>query len=142
MLINERFHAGDSLFWEIVAELAPLGQDVFLANEAGSAEEFLPLCVVKNLSRNHLDPVLLRFFRIFPGIDEHHVHPTGILPFKLLKYRRHDCAGDAFVCADIDQTRELFSHACAGDTSQGNAENEDLHVCVLYQSIFLYSRLT
>ena len=55
---------------EVHAQFLPLAQDVFLAEEAHVAEQFLAVGVVEDLRGNHLDAVLLAGVGILPHVNE------------------------------------------------------------------------
>jgi len=95
-----------SLFVEFVAQFPPLGEDVFLADKAGAAVEFLACGIVENLGGDHPHPVLGALGPVFPDIDELDLHPPIIFLFQLIQNRRHHLAGDAFIRTQIDQPRQ------------------------------------
>ena len=55
---------------QVHAQLLPLGEDVFLAEEPGVAEQFLAVGVEEDLRGDHLDAVFLAGVLVLPDVDE------------------------------------------------------------------------
>jgi len=86
-----------------------LAKTSFLAKKPMWRKSSLPLDVVENLRRNHLDPYCLAASEFFHTSNE--VHPpvlAGIFFFQLLENRCHHFARNAFSGAEIEQFGQRF----------------------------------